>query len=86
MTLEEGVNNKTIFMEWWNSEVIKTDPETCSERLLFYPGTSATPNYRNVYLKPPVIPAGWGIFSVAIFREFQIWCCQVRFSFQSQLG
>jgi hypothetical protein len=31
MTLEEGFNNKTIFMEWWNREVIKTEPETCSD-------------------------------------------------------
>ncbi|KAH8765257.1 hypothetical protein F5882DRAFT_414217 [Hyaloscypha sp. PMI_1271] len=38
MTLEEGFNNKTIFMEWRNSEVIKTEPETCSDSLLFYPG------------------------------------------------
>jgi hypothetical protein len=39
-----------------------------------------------VYLKPLVIPAGWGIYSVAIFRELQIWCCQVRFSLHIQLG
>jgi len=74
-------------MEWWNSEVIKTDPETCFHSLLFYPGTLATPNYRNVYLEPPVIPAGWGIYCVAIFaQEFQIWCCQVRFSFKVNWG
>jgi hypothetical protein len=66
-TLEQGINNKTIFMEWWNSEVVKTDPETCSDSLLLYPGTLATPNYRNVYLEPPVIPAGWGVSNVAIF-------------------
>jgi hypothetical protein len=56
-----------IFMNWWNSEVVKTDPETCSDSLLLYPGTLATPNYRNVYLEPPVIPAGWGVYNVAIF-------------------
>ncbi|KUJ14563.1 putative Glutamyl-tRNA amidotransferase subunit A [Mollisia scopiformis] len=65
-TLEEGINNKTIFMDWWNSEVIKSDPETCSDSLLLYPGTLATPNPRNVYLSPPVIPAGWSIQNVAI--------------------
>jgi hypothetical protein len=54
-------------MEWWNSEVIKTDPETCFHSLLFYPRTLATPNYRNVYLEPPAIPAGWLIYSLAIF-------------------
>ncbi|KAE9362661.1 putative Glutamyl-tRNA amidotransferase subunit A [Stipitochalara longipes BDJ] len=66
-TLEEGINNKTIFQNWWNNEVIKTDPDTCSDSLLLYPGTLTTPNYRNVYLEPPVIPAGWGIYNVAIF-------------------
>ena len=66
-TLEEGINNKTIFKDWWNNEVIKPDPDTCSDSLLLYPGTLATPNYRNVYLDPPVIPAGWGIYNVAIF-------------------
>jgi len=68
-TLEEGIANKTIFMDWWNSDVIKSDPDTCSESLLLYPGTLATPNYRNVYLKPPTIPSGWGVYNVAIFAE-----------------
>jgi hypothetical protein len=85
-TLEEGVNKKTIFMEWWNSEVIKTDPEMCSDSLLFYPGTLATQNYRNVYLEPPVIPAGWGIYSEVIFAGVSDVVLPSTFSFQSQLG
>lgn len=65
-SLEEGINNKTIFMDWWNSEVIKTDAETCSDSLLLYPGTLATPSPRNVYLDPPQIPAGWSVQNIAI--------------------
>ncbi|KAF8860529.1 putative Glutamyl-tRNA amidotransferase subunit A [Acephala macrosclerotiorum] len=65
-TLEEGINNKTIFMDWWNSEVVKTDSETCSDSLLLYPGTLATPNPRNVYIDPPKIPAGWSVQNIAI--------------------
>jgi hypothetical protein len=68
-TLEEGINNKTIFMNWWNNEVITADPVTCSDSLLLYPGTLATPNYRNVYIPPPQIPAGWGVYNIAIFAE-----------------
>jgi len=60
--------------------VIKTDPEMCSNNLLFYSGTLATQNYRNVYLEPPVIPAGWGIYSEVIFTGVS------DISFQSQLG
>jgi hypothetical protein len=67
-TLEEGIN-KTIFMNWWNNEVITADPVTCSDSLLLYPGTLATPNYRNVYISPPQIPAGWGVYNIAIFAE-----------------
>jgi len=38
-TLDQGIQNKTIFMDWWSSEVVKTDPLTCSDSLLLYPGT-----------------------------------------------
>jgi hypothetical protein len=85
-TLEKGVNNEAIFMEWWNSEVIKTDPETCSDSLLFYPGTFATPNYSNVYLEPPVIPAGWGIYSVAIFAGVPDMVLLSTFFFLKSIG
>jgi hypothetical protein len=66
-TTEGDINNRTIFKDWWNSEAIKADQDTCSDSLLLYPGTLAIPNYRNVYLNPPVISAGWGIYNVAIF-------------------
>lgn len=67
--LEQGIANKTIFMDWWNGEVVKPDANTCSESLLLYPGTLATPNYRNEYLEPPNIPSGWGVYNIAIFAE-----------------
>ncbi|KAH6672025.1 amidase signature domain-containing protein [Halenospora varia] len=66
-TLEQGIANKTIFKNWWNSEVILPDTASCTQSLLLYPGTLATPNYRNVYLEPPQIPAGWSVQNVAIF-------------------
>jgi hypothetical protein len=66
-TLEDAVHNKTIFQDWWNESVIPKNEETCSESLLLYPGTLAMPNYRNVYLAPPSLPAGWGVYNIAIF-------------------
>ncbi|KAL3418189.1 glutamyl-tRNA amidotransferase [Phlyctema vagabunda] len=67
--LEDGIANKTIFMDWWNTQVIPADPVTCSDSLLLYPGTLATPNYRNVYFEAPDIPSGWGVYNIAIFAE-----------------
>lgn len=66
-TLEDGIYNKTTFKNWWNEEVMVKNPETCSDGLLLYPGTLATPNYRNVYLSSPKLPSGWDIQNVAIF-------------------
>jgi hypothetical protein len=65
--LEEGVRNKTVFMDWWNNEVMKGDSQSCSEGLLLYPGTLARPNCRNVYLDESGIPAGWSVANVVVF-------------------
>lgn len=46
--------------------MIKSDPETCSEGLLLYPGTLAEPNYRNQYFESPGIPSGFGVSSISI--------------------
>ena len=66
--------------------MMKTDPETCSESLLFYPGTLATPNYRNVYLEPLVIPAGWGIYSEVIFAGVSEMVLPTTFFFPKSIG
>lgn len=68
-TLDQGIYNKTLFMDWWNSEVVLPDAESCSDSLLLYPGTLATPAYRNEYFPAPSIPAGWGVYNIAIFAE-----------------
>ena len=50
-TLTDAINNKTIFMNWWNSNVLKNDSTTCSNSLLLYVGGTADNdvNYRNQY-------------------------------------
>ena len=62
--LESGIHNKTVFTDWWNSEVIRNVPGSCSDSLLLYPGTLATPNYRNLYRDPPGLPLWWGVSSI----------------------
>ena len=49
--LTDAINNKTIFMNWWNSNVLKNDSTTCSNSLLLYVGGTADNdvNYRNQY-------------------------------------
>ena len=44
----QALNNKTIFMEWWET-VMPPSEESCSETLLVYIGSEGTPTYRNVY-------------------------------------
>jgi hypothetical protein len=46
--LTQALNNKTIFMEWWET-VMPPSEESCSETLLVYIGSEGTPTYRNVY-------------------------------------
>jgi hypothetical protein len=69
-TVDRAVANKTAFMSWFNSTVLTPDPVTCSDSLLVYVGTDASePQYRNVYLKDPKPPMGFGANSISGFSE-----------------
>ena len=46
---EQEIQNKTVFMECWKSNVVLPSKERCSDSLLLYPGALASPTYRNVY-------------------------------------
>ncbi|CDO69603.1 hypothetical protein BN946_scf184875.g6 [Trametes cinnabarina] len=49
---EEALVNKTIFMDWFASEVIRGGvPETCADGILLYPQSSGRTNYRNRYIR-----------------------------------
>lgn len=48
---EEAVTNKTIFMDWWSSEVIRADPITCSDAIMLYPLNLGATLYRNGYVE-----------------------------------
>jgi hypothetical protein len=66
---EQAIANKTVFMDWWAENVMLPSKESCSESLLLYPGTLASPTYRNVYRSAPGIPTGFSISRVSNFAE-----------------
>lgn len=47
--LDDAYNNKTVFMNWFNSNILTPDPATCSNAFLVYPGSTGKPDARNVY-------------------------------------
>jgi hypothetical protein len=69
-TVDRALANKTEFMSWFNTSVLAPHPVTCSDSLLVYVGTDAsTPDYRNVYLRDPRPPTGFGTNSLSGFSE-----------------
>jgi hypothetical protein len=49
--LDEALYNKTLFQDWFNSNVLTPDPDTCSNAFLMYVGSTGTSNARNVYIE-----------------------------------
>ncbi|KAK0252698.1 hypothetical protein LTR54_009003 [Friedmanniomyces endolithicus] len=64
-TLAVANANRTLFADWFASEVLVADAKTCSNSLLFYVGSEASVNYRNQYGGPPSPPFGFGISRVS---------------------
>ncbi|PVH75589.1 putative Glutamyl-tRNA amidotransferase subunit A [Cadophora sp. DSE1049] len=64
---EQALANKTVFTDWWNSNVVLESEESCSESILLYPGASGNPNYRNTYRSAPGAPTGFSIGRVSNF-------------------
>ncbi|KAI6799940.1 amidase signature enzyme [Hortaea werneckii] len=58
-------HNRTIFADWFSSEVLVPNNQTCSDSLLLYVGSQADVNYRNKYIDPPTPPFGFGISRVS---------------------
>ncbi|OBZ69725.1 Amidase 1 [Grifola frondosa] len=67
---DEAVANKTIFMDWFASEVVKGGVvDTCSESIFLYPQSSGGTNYRNRYIGPPSTPFGFSAGRIAVHAE-----------------
>ena len=58
--LEEENSKRATFAAWFADEILPSNPETCSDALLFYVGSAAgSTHYRNSYQGPPKAPTGW---------------------------
>jgi hypothetical protein len=68
-TVAEAVGNKTTFMDWANSTFLAPSPETCSESIVMYVGSTAQANPRNVYLKEPGVPFGFSNSRISVMAE-----------------
>ncbi|MCJ1480641.1 hypothetical protein MMC06_000796 [Schaereria dolodes] len=70
-TLTDAITNKTIFMDWWSSNILVNDSITCSDSLLLYVGGTAEDdvNYRNQYSGPPEVPYGFSEGRISSFTE-----------------
>lgn len=66
--LAEAQANKTVFMDWFNTNILVNDSRTCSQSLLLY---ASGPNvqYRNLYNKPPTVPFGFSTGRISVFSE-----------------
>ncbi|KAL8766820.1 MAG: hypothetical protein Q9209_006478 [Squamulea sp. 1 TL-2023] len=66
--LVEAQNNKTIFMNWFNSKILLNDSTTCSDSLILYT-SGPNPQYRNLYNRPPTVPFGFSTSRISVFAE-----------------
>lgn len=67
--VEEGIANKTIFMDWANSTFLAPSVSSCSDSLVMYVGSTARANPRNVYLDEPGVPFGFSSSRISVMAE-----------------
>ncbi|KAK7398457.1 hypothetical protein QQX98_012165 [Neonectria punicea] len=68
-TIEEGIANKTRFMEWFNTKVLAPDANTCSNNLLVYVPRTPEPVYRDSYRTGPQIPKAFSTSRISVMSE-----------------
>ena len=66
---DQAFNNKTIFMDWFNSEILAPHKKTCSSAIMLYPGSAGEASPRNVYLQPSGAPVGFSSGRISPFTE-----------------
>ncbi|KAI0177538.1 amidase signature domain-containing protein [Pestalotiopsis sp. NC0098] len=69
--LDDARRNKTLFMDWFNTEVLPPvdDPLICSSRILLHPVSTGSFGRRDEYLDPPGVPLGWSLSRMSIFSN-----------------
>lgn len=66
--IDEAKANNSVFADWFSSQVLVAEDETCSNSLLLYiGGKAANQTYRNVYRSAPSAPFGYS-------SKFRILC------------
>lgn len=68
-TFDNAISNKTTFMDWANATFLAPSPQTCSESLVLYVGSTASANPRNVYLSEPGVPFGFSSSRISVMAE-----------------
>jgi hypothetical protein len=68
---EDAIRNKTLFMDWFNSEVLSRseNKDQCSDAILLYPSSSGSPSPRNRYGSAPGTPLGFSSGRISVFSE-----------------
>lgn len=68
-TVADAVANKTLFQNWANETFLAPSPETCSESLVMYVGSTGGTTYRNAYRDEPGVPLGFGNSRISVMSE-----------------
>ncbi|KAF4997622.1 hypothetical protein FDECE_12040 [Fusarium decemcellulare] len=68
-TIEEGIANKTRFMEWFNTKVLAPDAKSCSNSLLVYVPRTPEPVYRDTYRAGPQVPKAFSTSRISVMSE-----------------
>ncbi|KAJ3457158.1 hypothetical protein MRS44_014299 [Fusarium solani] len=68
-TVEQGIANKTRFMEWFNTRVLAHDTESCSDNLLIYVPRTPEPAYRDTYRAGPQVPKAFSTSRISVMSE-----------------
>ncbi|EEY16547.1 glutamyl-tRNA(Gln) amidotransferase [Verticillium alfalfae VaMs.102] len=67
----DALANKTLFMDWFNSEVVpaSSDAAQCTESLVLYVGSTGSASPRNRYTSAPGVPLGFSSSRISVFAE-----------------
>ncbi|RSM08741.1 hypothetical protein CEP52_004499 [Fusarium oligoseptatum] len=68
-TVEEGIANKTRFMDWFNTRVLSYDAKSCSNSLLVYVPRTPEPVYRDTYKTGPQVPKAFSTSRISVMSE-----------------
>ncbi|KAH7191000.1 hypothetical protein BKA60DRAFT_643045 [Fusarium oxysporum] len=69
--LDDAIKSKTLFMDWFNRNVLPRDKDhhKCSSAILLHTDSTGSFGRRNIYRDPPRVPFGWSLSKMSIFSE-----------------